>query len=297
MKRIGIDNSFHDVYQNFGNFWRAVEPSPFISEAKLDPEFPVEFTASPGISVPVFREDSFDPVTRVRRGRFYMPTQGQSPSQQWALPHPVYGSNGSIVQLDNGLVERILFTYDQFQVTGGTPHPKLVVLGAPDSVWRVLGSERISTSEFLFTLKARHGIGILPEVNAAAIPESGRAKVIETLETLADAAHRESPGSVIDRARDAAQWCLATWAARELNNNELLGEDLGPLLKKIKAAPKREIAEKILLQAAEIIRVLHARVKPNEQRRRGLRPVMEDDSELALNAVGFLIREFCWVKG
>jgi hypothetical protein len=35
-------------------------------------------------------------------------------------------------------------------------------------------------------------------------------------------------------------------------------------------------------------------VKPNEQERYGLRPPMEADAELALNSVGFLIRELGW---
>jgi hypothetical protein len=74
----------------------------------------------------------------------------------------------------------------------------------------------------------------------------GREKVIETLDTLTDAAHRESPGSIIDRARDAAQWSLATWAASEFCDIESLREDLGGIIQKIKAK-----GDRVFLRAGE----------------------------------------------
>jgi hypothetical protein len=84
---------------------------------------------------------------------------------------------------------------------------------------------------------------------------------------------------------------LATWAASEFGDHKLLHEDLGSLISKI---GKKE--EKVALKAAEIVRRLHSRVKPNEQERFGFRAPMEGDAELALNSVAFLIRELGWAS-
>jgi hypothetical protein len=138
-------------------------------------------------------------------------------------------------------------------------------------------------------LRARHNFGILPEIDPEKIPEVGRAKAIETLQTLIDAAYRELPGSIVDRARDAAQWCLGTWAASKVGDTGLLTKDLGDIIKVVRSRPDQVIAT----DAANIVRTLHAR-KPNEQQRRGTRPVMEDDAELALRAIAFMLREFGW---
>jgi hypothetical protein len=69
-----------------------------------------------------------------------------------------------------------------------------------------------------------------------------------------------------------------------------MSKDLGDIIKAVRRGPDQAI----LTDAANIIRILHAR-KPNEQQRRGTRPVMEDDAELAVRAVAFMLREFGWV--
>jgi hypothetical protein len=290
MKRIGIDQSFGDVYESVGNYWRTIWPTPMVSDAIFDPEIPARFTMSPRGCSHAFREDAFDPVARVRRGRFYELANEPQPVQAFALGHPAGEYPGAVKRVD-GVYERFLHVYDQYRVSLDRTGPNLVALGSPESLWRVIGWERITTDEFVCTLKARHGHGILPEIDRQKIPEPGRAKAVETLEALMDAAHRESAGSIIDRARDAAQWCLGTWAASEFADTRLLHEDLGPLLGKV--GKKKEM---VAFKAAEIVARLHSRGKPNEQERRDLRPLMEADAELALNSVAFLVREFSWVK-
>jgi hypothetical protein len=217
--------------------------------------------------------------------------ESQRPAQKWALPHPVYGTSGSLMTQSEGLTERFLYVYDQHQLAGSTQIPKFVALGSPDSLRRVLSCERMITGEYLFTIKARHALGVLPEVNSDAVPPSGREKVIALLDKLVDAAYRGSPDSIIDRAGDTAQWCLATWLVSRSNDDSLFKKDFSQLIAKVKAEPRL-----IIPQAAEILRMLHVRVKPNAEERYGSRPVTEDDAELALRAVGILIREFDWVR-
>jgi hypothetical protein len=130
----------------------------------------------------------------------------------------------------------------------------------------------------------------LPELDLSAIPEPGRVKVQQTISILADAAYRSGPESVIDRARDVAQWCLGTWLADQEKKDALRHEDLGSLVKKI---PENRIIPKSI--GATIAR-LHSRAKPNEQDRYGGRPIMEEDAEFAIAAVGMLLRELRWAK-
>jgi hypothetical protein len=286
MRRIGIDQALAEIYESAGNYWRICLPAPIVTGAILDPVFPL--TPNGITQMPyVFREDYFDPTARIRRGRFYVPSPGQRPAPQQVLPR--HASDAV-----EGLFEKLLFVYDDYFLSRSATSPKLVVLGTPGflSFWQVVSPpEPISSGEFLFVLKARGSFGVLPETEPTAIPEHGRAKVIETLGQLADAAHRESPGSIIDRARDAAQWCLATWAASEFGDVRLQQEDLGHLIQTING--KRQM---VALRAAEIVQRLHSRVKPNEQERYGFRPPMEADAELALNSVSFLIRELGWAR-
>lgn len=259
MLRIGNDQAFGEVYESIGNYFRIILPRPILTGAILDPAFPINFAAADAAGWHMFREEYFDPTTRIRRGRFYIPSPGQRPSPQRVLPRLA----GDSIE---GNFEKPLFVYDSLWLPANAKSPRLVALGAAGrvSLWQVAAlPELISTGELLFVLKARQSFGVVPEIEQSSVPEQGRAKVVEVLEALADAAHRESPGSIIDRARDAAQWCLATWAMSEFSDARLLNEDLGPLLEKL--GKKREM---VAFKAAEIVRRLHSRVKPHEQEKR-----------------------------
>ena len=64
--------------------------------------------------------------------------------------------------------------------------------------------------------------------------------------------------------------------------------DLGELANKV---PEEK---KMLKNIAQTLARLHARAKPNEQARYGVRPLVEADAEFALAAVGTLLRELDW---
>lgn len=294
MKRIGIDRSTHDIYESSNGVWHSAWPATpvvsvavFVDAEKDSPAFEDDLDRAEM----VFHEDSFDPVTRIRRGRFYASSGGLRPSQEMALPHPVYGTRGTgPAPAADGRCERWLFVFDQYQ---GSPSGKMVIVGSTDSLWRILGAERITTGEYLVTLKARHALGVLPELNSDAVPDVGRTKAIETYEKLVDSAYRETPGSIVDRARDATQWCLGTWSANRRGDSSLLHQDLGALIKKVEGENDKP---QVMLSAARIIARLHSRGKANEQERYSTRPLMEADAEFALAAVGLLLREFGWTR-
>jgi hypothetical protein len=293
MKSIAIDQITGDVYECVAGLWHSVWPSgPIISVAafvELGEDAPV--LPDLNRAETVFREDSFDPVTRVRRGRFYQSSVGSRVPGHNVRPHPVYGVAGALAGgAPDGLCTRQLFPFDQLQ---GCPPQEMIAIGSSDSLWRVLGAERIISSEHVVTLKARHGLGILPELNSDIVPNRGREKVIETVTKLADSAYRETPGSIVDRALDAAQWCLGTWADAKRPDESPLHRDLGDLINFVDNWKDKPI---VILSASRIVARLHARGKPNEQEKRSLRPLMEADAEFALAALGLLLREFGWTR-
>jgi hypothetical protein len=299
MLAIGVDQSLYVVYEgrSFG-YGHAVWPSPVLSIATIV-RTPADISHVPESSNLetkfIFREDSFDPVTRIRRGRLYHWQDGQSmPSTWYVQPHPAYPRDQfEAANSNGGVVKKNLFgwhSWPAFRELGGPTSRALIALGTKDAytLWRVVDIERIVTGEDLLTLRARSALGILPELDIAAIPEDGREKVKEIIEKLADAAYRAGPESIADLARSAAQWCLGVWLADKKGKPELRMEDLGALV--------RRLEDDQLKDMAMLIGRFHSRAKPNERERYASRDVIEADAEFALASIGLLLRELAWAK-
>lgn len=236
----------------------------------------------------LFREDSFDPVTRIRRGRFYS-NPGTQPCLWHVHPHS-FLPNQSLTDMQ-------LYTFQRWREArevGVGKHAGLMALGIADAytLWRVIDVERISTGDDLVTLRARTTLGLLPELMIDVIPEAYRTHVVNATEKVAEAAFRAGPASVIDRCRDAAQVCIGVWFGSKTKNDDVRALDLSPLLEKI----EKEHAgspPSVLINAGRIIARLHAR-KPNEQIKRGARENVEGDAEVALANFGLVLRELEW---
>jgi hypothetical protein len=89
---LGIEENTGLIYEGSGNPDIPAIPLPSVLQAKLIEE-PEDWGRLPGglSGDPrqwTFREDSFDPVTRVRRGRIYQPWGSSQPSDQSVSPHP-----------------------------------------------------------------------------------------------------------------------------------------------------------------------------------------------------------------
>jgi hypothetical protein len=163
----------------------------------------------------------------------------------------------------------------------------LVLLGLDErfTVWTIIDIEAISTGEDLVTLKARSSLGILPEIDINKISKPFRPLVSESLNAFRDEVYRSAPISVIDRARDAASQILL--AHFELSGTS--ARDLGELAKKLES-------EKMVMaaSAAKMIARLHSRAKPVERAKRELRPIREQDAQLATQCLGTILCELGW---
>jgi len=242
----------------------------------------------------VFREDTFDAVTRVRRGRIYQ--AGNTQPVDWHVQtHPAY--DFEVGQRDHGswLIKKL----DTFHIYGqlatkARGNPNLVVaIGTGDAVslWSIVSVERNFVGEDFVTLRARSTFGVLPALANSQIPRNSIERVSETVSKVADAAFRESSISVIDRCRDAAQVILGAWLAQQRRDPKLAVRDLSDL---VKQTEKHHPDRVVLCSAAKILARLHARGKPNEQLKRKIRTPNDADAEVAIGLVGTILREVGW---
>ena len=317
MITIGIEeNSGHVFQRSLQIAWYPIWPTPILTQAEfVAPGDTVEMpTHSLGnLARYWFREFTYDPASRIRRGVFYRPMPEAQPQTVETLPHPTSGEMMS--ELSPAIrrsFPRRLFTYHPLAVpVCDRPYSACqVLLGAPESRWRILSIEKISGGELLHTLKARSSLGTLPELDLDKVPAVARDKAAQVYQELIDAAYLAGPRSVVDRARDAAQWLLAAWYADRTGDSTFYNLDLQQLVDAIiKHAQAQKPKEKLIpaamklvlrpdlietvVAAGQIPARLHAR-KPHEEHTRDLRPVLEEDAECAIACIGLLLREFEW---
>lgn len=285
MLNIGIDTSDGLVYELDGLRGHPVWPMPVITRAKLvyPSQSPLEADTSMNMLGYRFREDSFDPISRIRRGRFY---QWASSNNCIVANHPARALESAAPDIHARSKQLNVFHGEliwQNFIKGKREKP-LVLLGVDErfTVWSIINIEAISTGEDLVTLKGRNSFGLLPSLNEGKIPEKLRAKLVECLDTFADEIHRSSPTSVIDRARDVATYALLAY----LDVQGADSKDLGDLIKQM---DEREMV--IASNSAKTINRFHARGKAVEQQKRALRPIREEDAQLITHCVGNLLCE------
>lgn len=291
---IGIDRDRNLFYEGRGAWGHAIWPSPVVTPARIVFEKEGNLKAENRRDLVgdawIFREDSFDPIARVRRGRFYQ-AGGQQPVQWHVQVHPAIPSEAR--EANKGVVTKLLETFHGNPVwhryIKNQKAQPLVLLGFDErfTVWTIVNVEYISTGEDLVTLKACAGLGVLPHINVDAIPGRNRKAVMDVLDIFADEVHRSAPVSVIDRARDAASQVLLAYTGLEGGN----AKDLGGLVRELE---KEEEPKLIAINASRIIARLHARAKPVEKAKRSLRDIQEQEAELAAQCLGVVLCELGW---
>jgi hypothetical protein len=293
---IAFDSDNGLVYEGRANYGHAVWPVPVISVATM-----VEKSSTVS-EVPenhdlasadlIFREDSFDPVTRIKRGRFYSFSEG-SRNPYWNVQvHPMLPGESRRVSKE-GLIQKQLWNWYEYSISvrlKSYSSLPTVVLGTKNAHtrWKIVGIERTINGDELVTMRAQANLGMLPELITENIPEVSRQKTQEAIEKLVETIYRSGPESIVSRCRDAASAILGGYLWRIEPEAPL--KDLGALIKILRRPPEKEQMA-IIISAATIIARLHPREKPNEQIARDLRPLYDGDAEIAVNCVATLLRE------
>jgi hypothetical protein len=258
---------------------------------------PIEFLAFPltawsksAPSAPsLFREDFFDPITRIRRGRVFALRDCSQPSV-WQVhdplrPHP--HTSKIHYQERVYLYERSGLGPLRIAPLKTANHD--VVIGAEPfiSFWKIISVENSVHGTPILTLKSYRSLGDLPELITSRVPEEIRAKLNEVLEHVANSNNRAGALDVVDRSRAALSLILGHLAGDR-------GLDLGATINKIQA--EKQNSRPLLCHAASIVARLHSRGKPNEEFNHGTRPVSEEDAQLAIGCLGLVLKEIGWAK-
>jgi len=288
---LGYDDKSGHVYEVIERASFPAVPAPILTPAKLIVA-QEDWDALPaGVGHPMqwmFREDTFDLVTRIRRGRLYEPTLGQNPLMHRVVPHP----QGSRLASD----ERELWLYNACLSLLSAHHRGMgstLALGTSQahSAWRIIQTEVLANRCVMVTLKSLSAFAILPDINTAKVPNEFRKQVTDEIERVLNSAFRETPISIIDHCRDATAMLLSRWLVDQGHAREILARDLA----KVADAISRRPHEKDCVgQLARVIARLHVRGKTNEAHSKGLRQPVEEDAELALQALGFALRDLGW---
>lgn len=259
----------------------------------------------------IFREDFFDPVARIRRGRLYFRCASLNPATWHVQRHPAYSyrepsnttSKTALSYQDQfGFEDVRLITFRSFVASDLflSERQNLVLIlgfGNRTAIHTILDIERLANGEELISLRTQASLGTLPALVDSLIPEKFRELVLTQYEKAANAAFRDDCESVIDRCREAATAALnAKRASQESPNAFNNVKDLNDLANFFGSSSLIEPnGQLILSSAAKIIARLHARGKSVEISK-GCPPLTERDAECALVLLGKIYTELNWVR-
>lgn len=240
----------------------------------------------------IFREDSFDPITKVRRGRIYK-LCGSQP-RDW---HVQDYQRKDLPEVNNinavGFYQRLerASHYIPHHIQAGdlVRNNGIVHIGAESnlSFWKVLFVEEQFDGSQLLTLKATKSFGTIPELLDRNIPQIALMSLKDVLDKIDISAGRLSAVDTVDRCRDALSIVFGALAE---NMTHDLGEGIRVYSKTVKNGSN------LITNAADIVKRLHSRGKPNEVERYATRAVSEEDANLALNCLWFILVELGWAK-
>lgn len=296
MRELGICKNSSRLYEGNRN-----SGSPVINHAPL---LPIDFI---GIDKPhtlkefdgykghVFRELSFDPITKVRRGIVYKLNENQPVT--WRVHDPSrkdielssWGSGGA------QKLDAIGYNSDSLAYLRELKKFPRVVLGESpyQSYWKILSIETLFNSQSLVTLKAMSSFGTVPELIVEKVPENAKSLLTTSLDNTESSANRLGAIETVDACRSTLSIVFGALAGN-------LTLDLGAGIRKridanLKSNPKGN-GQDLITFNAEIVRRLHSRAKPNEMVKLSTRPISDEDACLALNCLWFILIELRWAK-
>ena len=303
---IGLDRNNWLVYEGVSNYGHGVWPTPVVTRATLI-ERSDDWGSLPSASLIddaklVFREDSFDLITRMRRGRLYEWQAGQSQPCDWYVnQHPaVFNDVGPADH--QGRLRKSLLSYSDVRGLGAkisSSNTEIVIaLGSRESLtlWTVVAVETVASGQEMLTLRARANLGVLPEIDYTRVPTGAVDAVTGALSKLRTSAYREQASSVVEQCRPTAQIILSHWFDAVAGVN-VKGDDLGDVIKKIENHEAGKVRQ-ILLNTGRTLNLFHSRNKPNVREKLGelARGIKESDAAFALQAVALLLHEVGWTK-
>lgn len=248
------------------------------------------FNSSPKF---IFREDSFDPITKVRRGRVYVlgdiqpvTWRIQDQDRKDLLSEP-WGNRGFAQRLEQTTIYRPK-TVSVFRNNGKYPVAQIGGDTA-SSFWNILLVEKQFDGVELVTLKATKSFGVIPELLERNIPQMALMSLKDVLDKIDISAGRLSAVDTVDRCRDALSIVFGALA-------ENMKLDLGKGVNAYRAKELGNNGNNLITNAADVVRRLHSRGKPSEKEAYSTRALTDEDADLALNSLWFVLVELGWAR-
>lgn len=290
---LGIDENQYIVYEG-RHHWgaRAVFPTPNL--------FSMQIAETPEEAVPLlkkqstfqmllFREDGFDTVSMMRRGRIYRPDTSY-PTQCDVRPiSPVELVDAGE---SRGVIRKSLRCFHPYLLSSHSPAKRaFAAIGDANSysMWRIVSSDRTFLDEELVTMRPLYFLGALPDLSVERISDRWRLQLTETVEKVVASMYKADADSIVELCRHAASASLFAFFDDKIQD---LGKtDLGALAKRAEEKQKRIVAS-----SAKILADLHSRVKPNMHLEHGFHPVCDRDAELAIQCLSFILRDLGYAR-
>lgn len=239
----------------------------------------------------VFREDSFDPITKIRRGRIYNTFNCSQPSE-WYINDPLRTDLLPELIGHRFMQKTRLQTYqsDALIALRKKDAPKVAVLGKDPftTLWRILDIETSVHSDQIVTLKSFRSFGEVPRLIKGQTPEECFAQLSEYLEMVENSANRLGANEVADRCRDGLSVVFGYLA----KNPKL---DLSKSIDKYMKNEQKERHD-LVTHCGSVVARLHARGKPSVQAQYGVTGLREEHSQLALRCLYVVLTELGWAS-
>ena len=291
---LGIEKDKGIVYESGYNNWgmRAVFPSPHLFNMQIayTPETALEKlakTSGDRIGNLIFREDSFDPVSMIRRGRVY-----EFGEEKECQVCPIGEMELTQARSKNGVISKRLFIAPRCPVKTRHPFEHLyAAIGGEraSSVWRIVLIDHMYLDEELLTLRHLHSLGALPDLDMKAVPSDWQNMLQGDVQKVVDSLNRANSSAIVELCRHAAATALFAYFHEDINRFD--AEDLGPLCGRAREKKLYAVAN-----CGEIIAKLHVRLKPGPRMEFNLRPVNDRDAELTVYSLACILSDLGYAK-
>lgn len=275
---IGIDSENGRILEGTSiTSGRILSGMPLISPCKLTvdgSDLCEGFGSTDVIDRIYFREDFYDPRSRIRRGRLY------KACDHFNQPWLIIGGGTTRHMETYGRHSAWLYSQQNNQ------KKIYALLGDKNRFtrWLIVDIEVIHTGEELITLKALTSFGLLPELLENEIPVANLSVIKNKLQQLIDDMYVASAESTVDNCREAASAIIGAYVDQP-------HKDLGKLISSLGEAPHQK---RVAASAASVINLFHPRRKTSEQMKLGLRAISDDDAQFAISSVGLILVELNW---
>lgn len=293
MRDIGIDTENGFVYVGSGTYGYPLLPTPLILPLTIideSAESVVPTDNSDPFKYPfILVDDGYDPASRVRKGRLFSKALSGQGLGWHIKPHPTQYPNST----QAGEVEKQVYAFESVNVAQAlsraeTENP-LFLIGSNEqfTAWSLVSAEASVSKHSVLYLKARNSFGIIPKIDYSRIEGKFHDQIRDKTSSLVKANQIAGPEPLVDCVREAAAAIVSSYLVQNGHIKE--SRDLGQL-----SEPARNAKLSCVANCVDTLAKFHSRRKFDEQQRRDMRRITEQDAQFAIEALGVIIRDLGW---